>query len=188
MEFSNIKAITIPEGNVSKIELNGVILWQAAPAETYKNWVKYSTESDGVTIYNGGLGYKDGYRIRSGGAESESSNTTITGFIPFKQGDILRIIPAFSGENTKNAINFFAGSTNFGQVTHSGSLYGSCTNANGWSQANIFSEEDDVTVLDISKVTNGDGITHVRITHFINSGVLDSGSGISVTVNEEITL
>lgn len=182
MDFSKFKKLTIGGVELKQLFINGIQVWKSG----YKNWVKYSTEADGVTIYNGGLGYKDGYRIRSGGAESESSNTTITGFIPFKQGDILRISPAFSGKNTENAINFFVGNTNFGQATHSGARYGNCSNANGWSQANIFSEEDGVTVLDISKVTNGDGITHVRITHFLGGGILNSGSGIIVTVNEEI--
>ena len=34
-----------------------------------KNWVPYSTEADGITIYNDGLGYKEGYRLSSSGAE-----------------------------------------------------------------------------------------------------------------------
>jgi hypothetical protein len=80
------------------------VLWQAV---TYKNWVKYSTESDGITIYNGGLGYKDGYRIRSGGAESGTKNGVCTGYIPYVKGDKLYIYPPFTGLNTINAINFY---------------------------------------------------------------------------------
>jgi hypothetical protein len=38
-------------------------------SDNIRNEVRYSTEADGVTIYNGGLGYKYGYRVRSGGAE-----------------------------------------------------------------------------------------------------------------------
>ena len=124
MDFSNIKTITIPEGIVQKIVSAGVTLWQAV---TYKNWVKYSTEADGETIYNGGLGYKDGFRIRSGGAEGADTKATCTGFIPFNKGDVLRIHPKFTGENTINTINFADGNfNNIGQMNDSGSAYGIC--------------------------------------------------------------
>ena len=65
MMFSDLKSLTVPEGEVTKIAVGGVTIW-----ENMKNWVKFSTEADGVTIYNGGLGYKNGYRVRSGGAEA----------------------------------------------------------------------------------------------------------------------
>ena len=65
IDFTGVKAITIPEGKVKKITSNGVVLWKGG----HTNLVPLSTEADGVTIYNGGLGYKNGYRIRSGGAE-----------------------------------------------------------------------------------------------------------------------
>lgn len=33
MDFSTVKAITIPEGNVAKIEMNGTVLWHLAVEE-----------------------------------------------------------------------------------------------------------------------------------------------------------
>jgi hypothetical protein len=58
-----------------------------------------STEKDGITIYNGGLGYKNGYRVRSGGAEVTQQSAVCTGFIPFVKGDKLYIYPPFTGLN-----------------------------------------------------------------------------------------
>ena len=86
--FDNAKAVTFAGKAVSKLELAGRMIWEAV---TLKNWVKLSTESDGQTIYNGGLGYKNGYRIRSGGAETTASNTACTGFIKVDPGDVIRL-------------------------------------------------------------------------------------------------
>lgn len=89
MDFSNIKAITISEGVVTKIVSGGATLWQTI-TETYKNWVKYSTESDGVTIYNGGLGCMYGFRMNSSGDVKEQAYANHTGYIPMKFGDVIR--------------------------------------------------------------------------------------------------
>lgn len=184
MDFSTLKALTIPEGVVKKIECNGIVLWQET--HSIKNWVKYSTESDDVTIYNGGKGYKDGSRIRSGGAEGNDAIATCTGFIPFVKGDKLYIYPPFSGTNTENAINFFNGShTNLGQITDSGAMYGFCTAAFKTKLVN------GVSVLDLSSVTVSgvENIAYVRVTNRIGSGAsIGSGSEMIITKNEEIPL
>jgi hypothetical protein len=150
--------------------------------------VKYSTEADGVTIYNGGLGYKDGYRIRSGGAESASNNCVCTGFIPLKAGDTLRIYPPFRGFNTNNTINFADGNFgNLGQINDSGSAYGICaTNRNAYMTSVV----NGVTTLTLTDA-NDASIRYVRITHFIgtasgNTSEIESGSEMIVTINEEI--
>jgi hypothetical protein len=116
MDFSNIKAITIPQGDVKMLHINGTLMWQVEAAPAYTNQVPISTETDGVTIYNGGLGYKDGERIRSGGALGSHSGASHTGFIRAVGGDVVRL----SGYNIKysnnaNAINVYdAKHTNLG--------------------------------------------------------------------------
>lgn len=118
MDFSKVKSLKIPEGEVTKITSGGVTLWEKPP--TMKNWVKYSTESDGKTIYNGGLGYKFGYRVRSGGAESAQNNTVCTGFIPVKPLSVIRVSGTLTA-STSTAINVSDASfTNLGQVCGSG--------------------------------------------------------------------
>lgn len=49
-----------------------------------------STEDNGQP-YNGGLGYKLGYRINSGGLESAAEGSVCTGFIPAVTGDIVKV-------------------------------------------------------------------------------------------------
>jgi hypothetical protein len=180
MIFSSIKAITIPEGKVAKIAVNGVTLWEEPVS--YKNWVFYSTEADGKTIYNNGLGYKDGYRVRSGGAEAQVSYGVCTGYIPYKKGDKLYIYPPFFGDNTCNAVNFFDSAFNcIGQITDTGNHYGIC---NSSFKTNVI---NGVSVLDISAITVSGvaDIAYVRVTHRFNE-LLTSGADMIITKNEEI--
>ena len=187
IDFSKVKSIVIPEGKVKQIVANGTTLWKSG----YKNWVRYSTEADGKTIYNGGLGYKDGYRVRSGGAEAENDVATCTGYIPFKYGDILRMQPMFSGVNIRNALNFYdSGFNNLGQYNDSGSMYGICLkDKTAWGK--IASKSNLCSVIDISGVSNGSNIAYVRVTHSVGnyhtSIMVQTGAQLIVTVNEEIT-
>lgn len=144
-----------------------------------KNWVNYSTESDGVTIYNGGLGYKDGSRVRSGGTEASEASSVCTGFIPFKPGDTLRIYPPFEGGNTTNTINFSdANFNNLGQVTDSGSYYGICLGKTFYKSTII----DGVSTLTYTNQFDSQ-IQYIRVTQYnkhLNEFV--------ITINEEIIL
>lgn len=191
MLLSNFKKLFIDGVELKQLFINGIQVWKSGP----KNWVKYSTEADGVTIYNGGLGYKEGYRIRSGGAEQSSTNAgtkaLCTGFIPFKKGDVLRMSPPFSGLNISNAINFSDGSfANIGQRTSSGVRYGICASGTGWDTS--ISTVNRITVVDISSVSNADAVRYVRITYpwddnaIADENQVKSGEDFIVTVNEEI--
>lgn len=180
--FNGAKTVTFVGKSVTKLELDGTKIWEAV---TFKNWVQYSTETDGVTIYNGGLGYKDGYRVRSGGAEAEQTNASITGYIPYKKGDKLYIYPPFNGFNVNNTVNFYDSTyANLGQVTDSGLCYGQCTLACKTTLVN------GVSVLDLSDVTASmaESVAFVRIGNNIDGGVITSGSEMIITKNEEIPL
>lgn len=143
------------------------------------NQVPISTDADG-SIYND-IGYRVGYRVRSGGAEIESEYCICTGYIPFKKGDTLRIYPNFSGGNTENAINFFDGDLNcFGQVVDGGTCYGSCTLE---YKTSII---DGVTTLTLS-AANSDIIRYVRITHWYWVTGINKGKNMIVTVNEKLS-
>lgn len=64
--------------------------------------------------YNGGLGYKDGYRLNSSGAEVVSSTGFVTGFIPvgtFKQ--IYAFMDALTGSESVYSISRFGSSKNY---------------------------------------------------------------------------
>ena len=182
MDFSNVKSLTIPECEVVEISVDGTVIWKGG----YTNLVPLSTEADGKTIYNGGLGYKEGYRVRSGGAEEELDKAVCTGFIPFVKGDKLYIFPAFTKKNTHNAINFYNSAyENIGQVTDSGARYGICANG----AVGVFNTTlvNGISVLDLSAVTVSgvEDIAYVRIT---NDFGLASGAEMIITKNEEIEL
>lgn len=180
MDFSNLKSLTIPEGEVNEIYCGDVLLWKGG----YTNLVPLSTEADGKTIYNGGLGYKNNYRVRSGGAEAASRTGVCTGFIPFTKSDKLYIYPRFTGQNTQNAINFYtSGYENLGQVTDTGDGYGICANNISAFKTTVI---NGVSVLDLSNNTESrvEDIAFVRIT---NDYYAAKGADMIITKNEEIT-
>lgn len=85
MIFANVKKLVIPEGEVKKIESGGVLLWK----KEYTNLVPTSIDSTGA-IFNG-TGYQNGYRLSSSGGLSSMSGGCVTGFLPCKSTDIIRM-------------------------------------------------------------------------------------------------
>ena len=183
MNLSSAKEIIIPEGSVKKILIDNVVLWEE-PA-TYKNWARFSTEVDGVTIYNGGIGYKIGYRVRSDGAEVAVSEmpASCTGFIPLKAGDVVRLsgYDALKAQAT-NAINVSnSNKENLGQaIANSSGGYG------------IFAQSAYLAYNWPSVVENPTGIytwvcpPHPDIAFMRVTGFTQHGETMIITVNEEI--
>lgn len=67
----------------------GTLNLSSAPA--YTNQIPISTDSSG-NLFEGGKGYKTGYRLSlSSGNESALAGWEVTGFIPCKSGDVIRI-------------------------------------------------------------------------------------------------
>lgn len=183
MDFSTVKSITMPEGEVKEIYSGDVLLWKGG----YTNLVPLSTEADGVTIYNGGLGYKNKYRIRSGGAEGDNAYASHTGFIRAIGGDVVRL----SGydatiKNTANAINVYdASHTSIGQITTNDAYYGygffqKTWNDYNWSNAKGVKEEK--TGVYVWTIPPDASIQYIRVTGYTGG----DGSKMIVTVNEEI--
>ena len=181
MMFSDLKSLTIPEGEVTKIAVGGVTIW-----ENMKNWVKFSTEADGVTVYNGGLGYKNGYRVRSGGAEAALSGASCTGFIPLKAGDVVRM----SGYNAlfvsaQNAINVYnADKENIGQAVSNMPQdgYGIFSSGASYPSYGWASVTQNPTGVYVWVAPPYDPIAFMRVTGY----TLDDGSKMIITVNQEI--
>ena len=188
MDFSTVKKLVIPEGEVTKItDASGNVLWQSG----YTNQVPLSTESDGKTIYNGGLGYKNGYRLRSGGAEYALSWCAHTGFIPVKGGDIIRI----GGMNFENvdghssAINVANSSfTNIGQCSTSSGNYGIFLESAyvSYGEAAVKNAKEKEGVWKWVVPPSASGVAYVRISCGSYNKVAADGSKLIVTVNEEI--
>lgn len=184
MIFSDVKTILIPEGPVAKILCGNDVLWKKQMG--YKNWARYSTETDGTTIYNNGQGYKDGYRIRSGGAETANASSTCTGFIPVKGGSVIRIAGAtFNSANAQNAINVANSSfTNIGQVARNGNYGIFIGTYSTYGNISIVEELDGVWRWVVPPVESG--VAYIRITGETSS--TGGGANLIITVDEGITL
>lgn len=145
------------------------------------NLVLVSTEADGTTIYNNGIGYKNGWRLNSNAVETAQNGRVVTGFIPYsfnnticlsgnieyrtdgyriyfykenngKPGDFINLIDMYPGTNPSN------GSTSEKQ-------YGVSYNSNG----------------DILEVTPTD-IGERDLAKYIRLSVGGSGENIVVTM------
>ena len=161
---------------------------------SYTNQVPLSTESDGKTIYNGGLGYKNGYRIRSGGAEGALACSAHTGFIPVKPGDIIRIggLDFGSTNSHGSAMNVANSSfTNIGQFSMTSGEYGIFLESayRGFSKASVVQEKTGVWKWVVPPASSG--VAYIRVscnTYPTSSNVYPAadGSKLIVTINEEI--
>lgn len=184
IDFSGVKSAVVPEGKVKSIirTSDGLLLWKSG----YKNWVRYSTELDGVTIYNGGLGYKDGYRVRSGGAEGAADDGACTGYIPVNEGDVVRFCGwDFSDPRNENAINASNSSfTNIGQFTMIPATYGIFGNTyKDYSHSSITEEKTGVWKWVVPPAASG--VAYIRVSGYKSGG--GHGADMIVTINEEIT-
>lgn len=89
--------------NIPKVTGNIVISATAVPTVLpYTNQITHSvSEIGGSTVYNNGLGYKDGYRYNSSSIEAAETTTApsfTTGFIHLEHGDVVRLYgDVFSG-------------------------------------------------------------------------------------------
>lgn len=183
MIFENVKSITIPEGEVAEIWRGDTLFWKRG----YTNLVPLSTEADGKTIYNGGLGYKDGYRIRSGGAEGKTNYGSCTGFIPCKVGDTLRVWDpsgqSLSSVSSDAAINFSDSTrTNLGQIVGNANGYGAC--ADMGTLINLITIHDN-NMWEYTIPASIGKVEYVRVSVY-NANIGGSVKNLIVTVNEEI--
>lgn len=188
MHLPNQKSINIDGIDMKELYIDGTLIWKSG----YKNWVKFSTEADGKTIYNGGLGYKDGYRVRSGGAEGSASAASCIGYIPVKAGDVIRLSGYDASYSTNaNAINVYDGShTNLGQVvanspTDGYGIFTSTRKDYNWGNANGVKEETEGVY--VWTIPPDESIAYIRVTGYSNNGKTADGSKMIVTINEEIS-
>lgn len=184
MNFSTLKKLYISGIELVKLTIDGVLAWKRG----YTNLVPLSTEADGVTVYNNGLGYKEGYRVHWTGDEKKLGGLACTGYIPFVKGDKLYIYPAFTGMWLHNTVTFFDSTFAFlGHITDDGRGYGIC---NGNVAAFKTTLGDGVSILDLSNntVSGVENIAYVRVTNDTDGSGITSGAEMIITKNEEIEL
>lgn len=96
IDFKNLKKLTIGGVELKQLFINGIQVWKAI---SYTNQIPISTDKDG-SIYNG-KGWKDATYDNNGNVGTNNA-TDLTGFIPCKAGDIIRLqnMPFNSSVNT----------------------------------------------------------------------------------------
>ena len=164
----------------------------------YKNWVKYSTEADGATIYNGGLGYKDNCRVRSGGEEAANIAGSCSGYIPVNGGDIIRVATTGTGTGDRftdggasSAINVFGASSgkpgdNLGQVVGNSNGYGIFASDAAYGAYNSKSVIQKDSYWQWTVPPADSGIAFIRVSGYTNPDRDSTFEELIVTINEEI--
>lgn len=165
--FSAVKGVTIPEGIVKKIVSGAKVLWEKVAA--YTNLLPLAIAADG-TPYNGGLGYKTGYRINSSRNEVAASGCCCTGFIPVTVNDTVRIQNIKKSAAGSGYVLFYEADMATGaSLAYESSLYGT--------------EVDGVYTFQPGEIAISAIPTTVRYMR-ISTGTIDDTTVI--TVNEEI--
>ena len=170
-----------------KLTINGSTLKQSKI--NFTNLVPTSIDSDG-TIYNGGLGYKNGYRIRSGGAEGALASSAHTGFIPVNGGDVIRIsgMNYSDGNGHGSAMNVSDSNfTNIGQFSMQSGDYGIFESTyKSYNRTSVVEEKTGVWKWVVPPAASG--IAYIRVSANAYNRDPADGSKLIVTVNEEIQI
>lgn len=92
------KVYTSSTGVIIIDSVTGDVVITASASVPIVNQLPLATDADG-NLYNDGTGYKSGYRLNSLGADSAQSAAYVTGFIPCKKGQTIKLtnihLPAF---------------------------------------------------------------------------------------------
>ena len=161
-----VKVINVGRGSTRSLAIPDVV--------TYTNWAQKAIGTDGA-IYNNGKGYKENTRLNSAGAETTQSGWYVTGFIPAKPGDVIRLkncyFPkTFTSETNRSAVHPYDASFAFKNNYASASGLPDLTNAY---------DTDGVNIIQIT-IPNWMGSTYIRLT------VRTLSADSIITVNEEI--
>lgn len=152
------------------------------PEGDYTNQIPISIESDG-TLYNGGKGYKENYRINSSGAETADYATgwDITGFIPVRPNDIVRFANCMfydmdGSHGTQSRASFAMYDESFVLMTKSADYTPTSTPSTAWSP--VHDSNGDLIQVTIP-TAYGSGVRYMRIA------MADINEYSVITVNEE---
>ena len=167
--FTNTKALAIPDGDVIKVECDGVILWELP--SSYKNQIPTSIDTDG-SIFNG-VGYVPDTRLSSSGGTKAASGVMTTGYIPAKPSDNV-----YLGGITW--INSNQASTNYVCCYDSKFNFVCAVNCNGYYGGGTVSGDSNMAVVTLP---NTDTIAFVRVSVKDQS---ETYAQFIVTVNEPI--
>jgi hypothetical protein len=173
--------LTLEDG--SSILIDVVVASDGTTISKYTNLVPTSIDTDG-SIY-GGIGYKAGYRLSSSGAakEHQSGFPYVTGYMPAKAGDVVRIagIQWYVADSAINYICAYDSEFNFiGGITASGMKY-----ADFQTDAPTLNCAAELTTCTLpSGLTD---IAYIRVNWVGTQDTVYDPTLAVVTVNQEIT-
>lgn len=166
------------DGIISIPEVTGDIVITATAvtqAPAYTNQIPISTDSTGA-IYNS-IGYKDGYRISDSGVDEEYGHKSVTGFIPIKKGDTIRIKGVYNNDVTSCRIATYDSSKTF-QTSRNGAIF---------STTGSYSLVNDIMTYTPNEYTVNDAARYFRFS--CDTGAHtgeEDGSKLIITINEPI--
>lgn len=149
----------------------------------YTNLVPTAIDTDG-SIYNG-VGYKNGYRLSSSGTVKELAGSVVSGFIPVKSGDVVRVwgVGMYSDVNLETGNNssyVCIYNTSFGLL--GGKTIGG-TNYGTHHSAITLSQDGENAVITLGELAS---MAYIRVNTGSGSNYR-YGADMIITVNEEIT-
>lgn len=163
----------------------------AEPEAPMVNQVPISTDTNG-TVYNG-TGYKDNARLSSSGGVSSSAQngSVVTGFIPYKNTDVVRIKGA-TWSHRDGEHYYFSFYNSSKQLVTNGYMSAESYSGDTAVRSQIKVDYDDTTgvttfsVIDPTGTTGGIRLAAQSAAYFrINA--YGKGADLIVTVNQEIT-
>lgn len=169
MDFSTLKAIAIPQGDVVKIECGGSVIWELP--SSYKNWVNYAIDTD-KSLYEG-KGYIIGQRLSSSGAIKSASKCMTTGYIEVSPNAILRMGGIKWIDSNQSSTNYVCCyDSNFNFVC--------ALNCNGYYGGGTVSGDSNIAVVTLPSTNT---IAYARVSVYDST---QTYTQFIVTVNEEI--
>lgn len=196
MGGTNITSTAYSNGVVSIAKVTGAVVITISAvkkASSYTNQVPISTDADG-SIYNG-TGYKDNARLSSSGGVSGTAQTgsVVTGFIPWKNTDVVRM----KGAQWLNATADHGGHFYFNLYSESkafvtkGVLSSETQSSNPTGQMSVvYDEVTGITTFQIINPTDssGDFRQAAKSASYFRVNAYGKGADLIVTVNQEITV
>lgn len=183
--FVGIKKLVAPEGEIHQIVCENQLIWRRPDKNL--NRVLSSIDVDGEIFNN--IGYQEGYRLSSSGALKEQNSSVVTGFIPYKVGDIVRM----NGVNWSTTVStgyvyivFY--DKDFAYLSHINRYMEGSTTDKGISNASttinkntssILTDVNNITTFNIKFVNQLD-VAYIRIS------ANGKGADMMITINEEI--
>lgn len=165
-------------GTVSIPAVTGNVVITAEAVVSRTDVLRQSVSSDG-TLYNGGTGYKSGYRLNSGGNEAAASGVYCSGFIPITNTQTIEFegisLPAVPGvANSNYTIHFY--NSSFTRIAKS-----------QYQAHNVFltpsigagTTDDSGNYIKTFKPTGISGLAYIRFS----CGLIDDGSKVYVYDN-----